>query len=108
VDSWLFYADGGYSNTRIRATAFTTATGALFESASANANGWYLGAGLDYAVTQNIIVGLQYTRVNTDNVLLTFPVVRDNRSANDKIDLFEVHASFKLWPGLIGPMVSKY
>ena len=30
-------------------------------------DGWFLGAGIDWAATKNVIIGLEYQRVNLDD-----------------------------------------
>jgi outer membrane immunogenic protein len=57
----LIYAKGGYAGVHSRLAVLDTA-GAFTGSGSATAwhNGWTIGAGWEYGVTQNWIVGLEY------------------------------------------------
>ncbi len=98
--SWLAYVDGGYAQSRIHSSAFNNTTLGLVETAHADSDGWYAGAGVAYAITPNIILGAQYTHVAASNVNLRFPSphANDNRTASDRFDMIEVRADFKLWP----------
>jgi outer membrane immunogenic protein len=97
---WLLYADGGYAQSRLHASAFNTSTGELLEAAHANSDGWYAGVGIAYAVTPNIVLGAQYTHVVANEVMLTFPdpYINDARTASNRFDMIEFRADFKLWP----------
>ena len=97
---WLLYADGGYAQSRLHASAFNTSTGELLEAAQANSDGWYAGVGIAYAVTPNIVLGAQYTHVVANEVMLTFPdpYINDARTASNRFDMIEFRADFKLWP----------
>lgn len=106
-DKWLIYANGGYAQTRINVAAFNIATGATLESASANSGGWYAGLGVSYAITPNISLSAQYTHVAANEVLMTFPIATDNRTASNRFDMIELRADFKLLPWS-SPVVAKY
>jgi outer membrane immunogenic protein len=55
----LIYAKGGYAGVHSRLAVSDTA-GPFTGSATAWHNGWTIGAGWEYGVTQNWIVGLEY------------------------------------------------
>jgi len=68
VNNWLFYASGGWAQTRVSANLFTTATGAVFDFTNgARQNGSYAGAGFDYVVWKSgfadVIVGAEYQHI---------------------------------------------
>lgn len=59
-DRWLGYVKGGYAGTRISYDANNTNPGGFDLNTSKTANGWTLGAGAEYLITQNLSVGLEY------------------------------------------------
>jgi outer membrane immunogenic protein len=62
-DRWLAYVKGGYAQAEVKASIVDTngaaaATGTW--SSKETHGGYNLGAGLEYGLTQNIIIGVQY------------------------------------------------
>ncbi|RTL65652.1 MAG: porin family protein [Hyphomicrobiales bacterium] len=58
-DRFLGYIRGGWATTNIGAST----DGLLVASSSTRANGWVAGIGLDYAVTQRVILGAEYNNI---------------------------------------------
>ncbi len=56
----LFYAKGGAMVVSDKYEGFTTATGFVFDRANETRWGGAVGAGLDFGVTPNIVVGVDY------------------------------------------------
>jgi hypothetical protein len=82
----------------------TTATGVTFDQAGRWHNGWYGTGGLEWAWTDTVHFGVQYTHVAADsavNTPVTFPT--DARSVKDSIDMVELRVNLKFWSGLWGP-----
>jgi outer membrane immunogenic protein len=63
-DSTLLYARAGWQRTNYDVTV---GTGATQVKASDNLDGYRLGGGLEYAVTDNVLVRTEYNYVNYDN-----------------------------------------
>jgi len=73
AERWMIYATGGYAYARIETQI---RFGGVGVPPAPNANpvtltstghgGWYLGAGVDYALTKNWLLGLEYQRVELD------------------------------------------
>jgi outer membrane immunogenic protein len=59
-NNWLVYATGGYASGSFAFDAASGTTTPLVEHASARPDGFYIGGGVEYAVAQNWIVGLEY------------------------------------------------
>jgi outer membrane immunogenic protein len=56
--NWMPYLTGGYAGTTLRNTAFVN--GVPTEFFSQTRSGWYAGAGVDWAVNPNWVVGVEY------------------------------------------------
>jgi outer membrane immunogenic protein len=60
---WLAYVDAGYARANVPLNLHRTAGGAaleVFASTSQWYNGWTVGAGVDYAIAQNVSLGISY------------------------------------------------
>lgn len=64
LNNWLIYATGGYANVRVD----TDTTPVFFGFGDTdNHRGWYAGGGVEYGVTQNLIIGVEGFRVSLDS-----------------------------------------
>lgn len=66
-DQWLVYGKGGWADIKIATSTFTPATGVSSDT-SGWVSGYTLGAGIDYMLMRNVIVGadFNYYRASTD------------------------------------------
>ena len=113
VNTWMPYFTGGYASTRASFTDFTAA-GVNFENGSTGrTDGYYVGGGVDYAVTQNWILGAEYRHYEFNSKLapafssatgLAVPV--DDKIIKPKTDTVLFRASYKFGWG--GPVVARY
>lgn len=60
-DRFLPYVKGGYAFAHLNDLQYLEAGGISSASQDATFNGWTVGAGLDYAVTDHLIVGIDYS-----------------------------------------------
>lgn len=109
-DQWLLYAGGGYATANIDTTTMVTGTGVIVDTTGRWHNGWYARAGVEWAWTQSVHFGVEYTHINIDDKLdlesqtfVGFPPAVDSRIVGDKIDMVMATATFKLWSGIWGP-----
>ena len=65
-NQWLLYGTGGYANGRIK-TSTVNAPCLPCESSAEQHGGWYVGAGVDYMLAHNWIVGLEYQHINLNS-----------------------------------------
>jgi outer membrane immunogenic protein len=67
-DRFLISARGGYAGGTVHTGRFVAATGALFDNTRQWHNGWYVGAGIDWAVYKTAgtsgLIGLEYQYVD--------------------------------------------
>ena len=59
-DRMLAYAKGGFATADIDFRSSLTGTGTVTTSSSGREHGWVAGVGLDYALTDNISIGVEY------------------------------------------------
>lgn len=70
---WLPYIAGGYASVDVSKRQFESGTGATQFTSSARQDGWYLGAGADWALSSNWILGIDYRHYDFQKVV-HFPV----------------------------------
>jgi outer membrane immunogenic protein len=72
-NNWLLYATGGLAYGRVESSGSFVFPGVVTLTGSNNATnvGWAAGAGLDYALTSNWIVGVEYLYVDLGHVSYT-------------------------------------
>jgi outer membrane immunogenic protein len=64
ANRFLFNIMGGYAGGKIKDFEVTKATGVVGFPAFEWQNGWFVGAGADYAFTENLIFGVNYKHVD--------------------------------------------
>ena len=100
LDRWLLYVKGGWAGATTNFQVVATGLGA---DHSQTANGWTVGAGIDYAVWQNLILGVEYDHFDLDYSSFTTPEgpVTDivANTSRLKIDQVVARLSYKFnWP----------
>jgi outer membrane immunogenic protein len=118
ADRALFYATMGWAGARFNYTynLFDADAGASAASLNFNVNGLVVGAGAEYALTNNIIVGAEFLHYmfGRDQALPDFPIVGPSGSTGDHINLKTVDVArvrisylFNVF-GWGGPVYAKY
>jgi outer membrane immunogenic protein len=71
---WLLYAKGGYAGGRIEASAVDSITNTGQLGTAPNTwdskqwhDGWTVGGGVDYKITRNVSLGIEYNFINLDS-----------------------------------------
>lgn len=90
VDRFLPYVTGGVAFTHFEGAVSSAVTTFPDE---ANLTGWTLGAGIDYAVTDTLIVGLEYLHADYGKHDFTYDVLYDDVSV--KTDTIRARFSYK-------------
>jgi outer membrane immunogenic protein len=70
---WLPYIAGGYAVVDVSKRQFASGTGATQLTSSERQDGWYLGAGVDWALSPNWILGVDYRHYDFQKTM-HFPV----------------------------------
>jgi outer membrane immunogenic protein len=107
--NWMVYATGGYASGSF---AFDAASGvAGTEHASARPDGFYIGGGVEYAVAQNWILGVEYRHYEFDTKTAASTTTNFNGFTEPvrfdaKTDVVMGRVSYKFnWAS---PVVAKY
>ncbi|MFK4499329.1 outer membrane immunogenic protein [Bradyrhizobium japonicum] len=104
----LLYAKGGAMVVSDKYEGFTTATGFVFDRANETRWGGAVGAGLDFGVTPNIVVGVDYVHgfMGSRDNRFTFnngTLSRADRIRQD-VDIATARVSYRFG----GPLIAKY
>lgn len=100
-DQWLLYVTGGYANGRYSSFFVNRNTGIIGGHGSHRHDGWFIGGGVEYAMTENWIVGFEYLHTDLDSEFHGAPAagvaaVGVTRSISPEVDIFRSRVSFKL------------
>jgi outer membrane immunogenic protein len=106
----LFYVKGGAMIANDKYEGFITATDAVFDRASETRWGGAVGAGLDFGIAPNIVLGVDYVHgfMGSRDLNFTSTVVPGAFSRGDRIrqdvDIVTARLSYKFG----GPVIAKY
>ena len=109
----MVYGQGGYARAEID-TQTSHCADRSFAVASATHGGWYAGVGGEYAVLDNLILGIDYKHYEFDyeqhncNRALVSCTVVDLRNVSAKVDSVMGRVSFKFNPWPTAPVVARY
>ena len=97
-DNMLAYAKGGYATANVDFRSSVTATGALLAASSSREHGWTAGVGLEYALWNHIIIGVEYAYVQlnvSDRNLVAGPPATQVTDGGVDIQSVTARLSFK-------------
>ena len=101
-DRWMVYATGGVAIGRMQSWYTFTDTGARrfpgFEG-NATSTGWFAGLGAEWAITDNLLLGVEYQHYDLDSERATeqlAPTDNDNIALASEGDVVRARLSFKL------------
>ncbi|MBZ9740534.1 MULTISPECIES: outer membrane protein [unclassified Mesorhizobium] len=93
-DRFMVYAKGGYAGGEVSFRAYdccSQAQGVSYEQ-SGWQNGYAVGAGIDYALTDKLILGVDYTHIDLGSKSGTGPNVFDDGSLGSNPETFKIKA----------------
>jgi outer membrane immunogenic protein len=99
MDRWLPYVKGGWAG----GTTNASLGGFVTASNSETNNGWTVGGGIDYAVWQNWIIGVEYDHFSLNYGAFTAPVSNggvpwiSTNTSRLTIDQVVARVSYKFW-----------
>lgn len=97
--NWLVYATGGLANARVETSYILRGPELVGGQDVERHSGYYIGGGVEYALTQNVILGVEYVHVDLDSKL-HFPGGGGGieRTIDPDVDIVRARLSFKLGP----------
>jgi outer membrane immunogenic protein len=111
VNNWLIYVTGGWARARVETDSFTTATGVPFPGFrdARHHSGWYLGGGIEYGLTPNLIIGVEGFHVDLeDRIHSATPFVLGvTRRVETDFNVIQGRISWK-FGAFGGPVVARY
>jgi len=104
-DRWLPYVKGGWAGatTSLDLVSKPPVTPPVTAFNSQTNSGWTVGAGVDYAVWQNLILGVEYDHFDLNYATFTAPVsngavpLRVTDTSRLRIDQVVARLSYKFW-----------
>jgi outer membrane immunogenic protein len=110
---FMIYGQGGYAQADIDTQGFD-ALGA-FSLAGATHGGWYAGVGAEYAVLDNLIIGIDYKHYEFDSkqhncnlAVVSCLGTADFRNVDADVDAVMARVSYKFNPWPTAPVVARY
>ncbi len=100
--NWLLFAQGGWARANISTNGVINATNVPFSQSQNWHNGWFAGAGFDYALSSIVSIGVDYKHFEFDseNHLDLTGAVNNNRSVSASADAIFARINFKIFgPG---------
>lgn len=95
--NFLPYFKGGYAITNLESTVKPPYTGF---NGNHSHDGWVIGGGLDYALTEYVVVGVDYSHVEADTQRYSpTAIVGVMRNVGADIDIVSGRVSYKFSPG---------
>ncbi len=99
--NWMLYGTGGIAAGRLSDRVLLNSTGQVAGSTSAVHNGWFYGGGIEYAFGKNLMLGVEYLRVDLDSRLhceipsLGGCAAGETRVGSGDADIFRARLSFR-------------
>ena len=110
-DRWLTYVKGGYANGDVDFESRVTSSAQVTSTSGHREHGWTVGAGFEYAFTQNISFGLEYNfvqlNINDRNQLVTAGFATPQTVTDASADIHTLWARLNFRFGG-GPIVARY
>ena len=114
ADNWLFYGTGGYawSDGSVTRTQVATvvavppipAPGGTVETSNNFRNGWTVGAGVEWGITQNWTARVEYLYLDLGNATSTFLLSNRQQTSSLTMNVARVGVNYKFG----GPVVTRY
>lgn len=97
MNNWLFYgkAGGGWVHDSLSVTDLTGAAEFLNVSTSRTQGGWLAGAGIEYGITPNWTVGVEYNHLGLDSVTTPGLSIFDTVTSSRRFDLVTARLNYK-------------
>lgn len=96
-NNWMLFVTGGYASgvAETRERNAVTGVGNAF-STSDRHDGWYIGGGIEYALSKDWIFGLEYQHVSLDKALHLSTINSEARNIDFESDVIRARLTFKI------------
>ena len=94
---WLLFAQGGWAGAHISTEGVINGSNVTFGPASNWHNGWFVGGGIDYAITSIVSVGVDYKHYEFNSADHTAATANNSRVIEAKADAVFARVNVKLW-----------
>jgi outer membrane immunogenic protein len=92
---WLLYGTGGYASARLNTKFIERATGVVYDDHSERHTGWFIGGGIEYALTKNWLLGVEYLHLGLEDRLHSSDSLGIERRIDGDIDIVRARLTFK-------------
>lgn len=65
-DNWMAFVTGGYATWNAETRSINNVTDVTFDQTRRRHDGWFIGGGIEYAITRSWIVGVEYQHIELD------------------------------------------
>lgn len=99
---WMAFATGGYATANLITEFYPKGVPNNASKTYSRNDGWFVGGGIEYALTKNWIVGLEYQHMEFNTVLQSLtavPATGSARYVSADADVVKARLTFKLGPG---------
>lgn len=96
ADKFMVYGTGGWARANIESAGLTLATGVPFSASKNTHDGYFIGAGLDFALTRHVILGVEYTHYDFDAEAHPAAAANDSRVLDATSDVVKARLTFLL------------
>jgi len=96
-DRWMPYVSAGWAISRIESGFIQRSNGVVTRGVSDH-NGWFVGLGVEYAWSKNVVLGLEYQHLDFETSLANpagFPVTNVSHYNSPTADLLRFKISFQ-------------
>lgn len=100
--NWMAFATGGYARADIMTEFYAKGFANITSRTNSQNDGWFVGGGVEYALSKNWIVGLEYQHMDFISRLQSatvVPAVGAAHYVSADVDVVRARLTFKLGPG---------
>jgi len=97
ANNWLFYGTGGYARGAVSSETVYVSNGVQFDATHERHDGWYAGGGIEWGLTPNVTLGIEYKHIELDSDLhRSIYYSTDNRNIDATIDTVQARLTLLL------------
>jgi outer membrane immunogenic protein len=94
VSNWMVYGTAGYAHGKINTKEVAGGVENAFSTHGGN-DGWFAGVGGEYALTRNVILGVEYMHIGLDTTWNFVTAAAEHRNISADYDIVRARLSWK-------------